>query len=250
MPVLMVCQQNPLSLIICLAELQVIKLLHDAFEAAGLNLYLRPYGCLPTGYECGIIEVRAHAATSSRQVLRCSSIEYWQETLHVRYTGAQALLDPLGRDWTGRAGSVADSLAGVHPATHVTGCTTARLSATAPPCQSSLTLYRVRQIRAQAPFSNHCNQQHCSCVLVVQLTLILHSVQNVMPSLWYLLHCRWCLTQSHERPLARSATAAYVTSSAPSLALSAVQPWRGRGRTSSSVKQPTQLPATCCRCEA
>jgi phosphatidylinositol 4-kinase len=35
----------------------VIKLLHDAFEAAGLNLYLRPYGCLPTGYECGIIEV-------------------------------------------------------------------------------------------------------------------------------------------------------------------------------------------------
>lgn len=37
--------------------LQVIKLLHDAFEAAGLNLYLRPYGCLPTGYECGIIEV-------------------------------------------------------------------------------------------------------------------------------------------------------------------------------------------------
>jgi hypothetical protein len=37
---------------------QVIRLLHDAFEAAGLNLYLRPYGCLPTGYECGIIEVR------------------------------------------------------------------------------------------------------------------------------------------------------------------------------------------------
>jgi phosphatidylinositol 4-kinase len=39
------------------STLQVIKLLHDAFEAAGLSLYLRPYGCLPTGYECGIIEV-------------------------------------------------------------------------------------------------------------------------------------------------------------------------------------------------
>lgn len=36
----------------------MIKLLHEAFTAAGLNLYLRPYGCLPTGYECGIIEVR------------------------------------------------------------------------------------------------------------------------------------------------------------------------------------------------
>jgi hypothetical protein len=42
---------------LCACWLQVIKLLHDAFEAAGLNLYLRPYGCLPTGYECGIIEV-------------------------------------------------------------------------------------------------------------------------------------------------------------------------------------------------
>jgi phosphatidylinositol 4-kinase len=39
--------------------LQVIKLLHGAFQAAGLGLYLRPYGCLPTGYECGIIEVCA-----------------------------------------------------------------------------------------------------------------------------------------------------------------------------------------------
>lgn len=35
---------------------QVISLLHTAFKSAGLGLYLRPYGCLPTGYECGIIE--------------------------------------------------------------------------------------------------------------------------------------------------------------------------------------------------
>ena len=35
---------------------QVITLLHGAFTRAGLGLYLRPYGCLPTGYECGIIE--------------------------------------------------------------------------------------------------------------------------------------------------------------------------------------------------
>ncbi|KIY94287.1 phosphatidylinositol 4-kinase [Monoraphidium neglectum] len=36
--------------------LQVITLLHAAYKRAGLGLYLRPYGCLPTGYECGIIE--------------------------------------------------------------------------------------------------------------------------------------------------------------------------------------------------
>jgi hypothetical protein len=35
---------------------QVITLLHSAFTRAGLGLYLRPYGCMPTGYECGIIE--------------------------------------------------------------------------------------------------------------------------------------------------------------------------------------------------
>jgi hypothetical protein len=38
------------------ARPQVITLLHGAFSRAGLGLYLRPYGCLPTGYECGIIE--------------------------------------------------------------------------------------------------------------------------------------------------------------------------------------------------
>lgn len=36
--------------------MQVIGLLHGAFRRAGLPLYLRPYGCLPTGHECGVIE--------------------------------------------------------------------------------------------------------------------------------------------------------------------------------------------------
>uniref|UniRef100_A0A2N9F5D1 PI3K/PI4K catalytic domain-containing protein n=1 Tax=Fagus sylvatica TaxID=28930 RepID=A0A2N9F5D1_FAGSY len=36
--------------------LQVIALLRDIFEAVGLNLYLFPYGVLPTGPERGIIE--------------------------------------------------------------------------------------------------------------------------------------------------------------------------------------------------
>lgn len=45
-----------LCAVFSVARLQVIRLLHNAFKAAGLGLYLRPYGCLPTGYECGIIE--------------------------------------------------------------------------------------------------------------------------------------------------------------------------------------------------
>ncbi len=32
-------------------------LLKDAWHKAGLELYLCPYGVLPTAYECGIIEV-------------------------------------------------------------------------------------------------------------------------------------------------------------------------------------------------
>lgn len=44
------CRQDVLAL-------QVIALLRDLFEAIGLNLYLFPYGVLPTGPERGIIEV-------------------------------------------------------------------------------------------------------------------------------------------------------------------------------------------------
>ena len=36
---------------------QVISLLKNAWEKAGLDLYLAPYGVLPTSYECGIVEV-------------------------------------------------------------------------------------------------------------------------------------------------------------------------------------------------
>ncbi|CAG9463127.1 unnamed protein product [Pedinophyceae sp. YPF-701] len=47
--------------------LQVIHLLKDAFTRAGLHLSLFPYGCIPTGYERGIIEVVPN--TKSRDAL-------------------------------------------------------------------------------------------------------------------------------------------------------------------------------------
>lgn len=44
------CRQDVLAL-------QVIRLLQDALRKAAVDLYLAPYGVIPTGYECGIIEV-------------------------------------------------------------------------------------------------------------------------------------------------------------------------------------------------
>lgn len=41
-------------------------MMRDAFQAAGLGAYLHPYGCIPTGYERGVIEVVPH--TKSRWV--------------------------------------------------------------------------------------------------------------------------------------------------------------------------------------
>ncbi|OVA09140.1 Phosphatidylinositol 3-/4-kinase [Macleaya cordata] len=53
------CRQDVLAL-------QVISLLRDVFEAVGLNLYLFPYGVLPTGPERGIIEVVPNTRSRSQ----------------------------------------------------------------------------------------------------------------------------------------------------------------------------------------
>ncbi|XP_030524992.1 phosphatidylinositol 4-kinase alpha 1 isoform X4 [Rhodamnia argentea] len=53
------CRQDVLAL-------QVISLLRDIFEAIGLNLYLFPYGVLPTGPERGIIEVVPNTRSRSQ----------------------------------------------------------------------------------------------------------------------------------------------------------------------------------------
>ncbi|KAG8364319.1 hypothetical protein BUALT_Bualt19G0116400 [Buddleja alternifolia] len=53
------CRQDVLAL-------QVISLLKDIFEAVGLNLYLFPYGVLPTGSERGIIEVVPNTRSRSQ----------------------------------------------------------------------------------------------------------------------------------------------------------------------------------------
>ena len=52
---------------ICTSQccVQVIGLLKDAFFKAGLELYLAPYGVLPTGFECGVIEVVPEANSRS-----------------------------------------------------------------------------------------------------------------------------------------------------------------------------------------
>ncbi|KAL8060450.1 hypothetical protein ABFX02_02G025200 [Erythranthe guttata] len=53
------CRQDVLAL-------QVISLLKDIFEAVGLNIYLFPYGVLPTGPERGIIEVVPNTRSRSQ----------------------------------------------------------------------------------------------------------------------------------------------------------------------------------------
>ncbi|WZZ64016.1 hypothetical protein YC2023_075386 [Brassica napus] len=53
------CRQDVLAL-------QVISLLRDIFQAVGLNLYLFPYGVLPTGDERGIIEVVPNTRSRSQ----------------------------------------------------------------------------------------------------------------------------------------------------------------------------------------
>ncbi|XP_048230508.1 phosphatidylinositol 4-kinase alpha 1 [Ricinus communis] len=53
------CRQDVLAL-------QVISLLRDIFEAVGINLYLFPYGVLPTGPERGIIEVVPNSRSRSQ----------------------------------------------------------------------------------------------------------------------------------------------------------------------------------------
>ncbi|PSS29414.1 Phosphatidylinositol 4-kinase alpha 1 like [Actinidia chinensis var. chinensis] len=53
------CRQDVLAL-------QVISLLKDIFEAVGINLYLFPYGVLPTGPERGIIEVVPNTRSRSQ----------------------------------------------------------------------------------------------------------------------------------------------------------------------------------------
>ncbi|CAH9124376.1 unnamed protein product [Cuscuta epithymum] len=53
------CRQDVLAL-------QVISLLKDIFAAVGLNLYLYPYGVLPTGPERGIIEVVPNSRSRSQ----------------------------------------------------------------------------------------------------------------------------------------------------------------------------------------
>lgn len=53
------CRQDVLAL-------QVISLLRDIFQAVGINLYLYPYGVLPTGHERGIIEVVPNTRSRSQ----------------------------------------------------------------------------------------------------------------------------------------------------------------------------------------
>ncbi len=54
------------------------------FKAAGLELFLAPYGVVPTEYECGIIDVvpnaksRAQLVSARRAFLGVSGVSGWQ----------------------------------------------------------------------------------------------------------------------------------------------------------------------------
>ena len=53
------------QVILCPIWVQVIGLLKEAFQKAGLGLYVAPYGVLPTAYECGIVEVVPNSKSRS-----------------------------------------------------------------------------------------------------------------------------------------------------------------------------------------
>ena len=55
------CRQDVLAL-------QAISLLKQQFDAAAMKLPLVPYGVIPTGHECGIIEVVQHAKSRAQLV--------------------------------------------------------------------------------------------------------------------------------------------------------------------------------------
>lgn len=64
---------------------QVIGLLKEAYEKAGLQLPMAPYGVIATDYECGIIEVRGLPAQT--QHLQCAHYVWTMPNLtNVRHT--------------------------------------------------------------------------------------------------------------------------------------------------------------------
>jgi phosphatidylinositol 4-kinase len=68
------CRQDVLAL-------QVISLLRDIFAAVHLELYLCPYGVLPTGFERGIIEMvpNTRSRTQMGEVTDCGLFQMYQQ---------------------------------------------------------------------------------------------------------------------------------------------------------------------------